>query len=246
MHLLVSTFWCPKDGSSDEQYEDAYAPSDGTYPVGDRFRAAVADGATEGYLSGEWAASLTAAWIELPKAPPARVVGQARTDFASRLGKYRARRAEEGRPLAWYEESKLDDGAFATFAGVTITSEGEVFSAAIGDSCVLHIRSNRIRHSFPLRTPAEFGLDPQLIASTGRLRGLRMHHERVLPGDTIMLCTDAFAHLMLSAAASHRTLPPLPAAGLHDEFRAWVADLRGAGRLRNDDTTLLRISVLED
>src|SRR5712692_2413403 len=104
--IFCRAFALPKLGNSAEEYEDAAAAD----PRCGRF--AIADGAAESSFAALWARLLVTGFVA---APPADLGSWA--DFLRPL---QQRWAAEvgGRPLPWYAEMKLQQGAFATFLGV--------------------------------------------------------------------------------------------------------------------------------
>src|SRR5262245_23249421 len=93
-----------KVGHRPEENEDAAAASP------DELRFAVADGATEGWESGPWAARLANAYVRRPPGP---------ADFDRWLAKVRRdwKPAAEAGPMAWYAAEKRDQGSFAALVG---------------------------------------------------------------------------------------------------------------------------------
>ena len=74
MLVFMTPFRLPKAGNTDDEYEDAFYPVSGGDLRGESLRFAVADGASEGMLSGEWAQVLVKAFCR-----------SANEDFASFL-----------------------------------------------------------------------------------------------------------------------------------------------------------------
>ena len=264
MRVLTDARWLPKAGNARDEYEDACWPAgvgrgDGRAP----FRCAIADGATETSFAGCWAEALVAAF------------GAGRFDAEGLPGALpalqRAWRERVGaRPLPWYAEEKLRSGAFAAFLGLTIAAPapGEAGGAweavAVGDSCLFALRGERLLGAFPLAAPEEFDRRPTLIASEPAGNGaIAASIERAggawESGDEFVLLTDALARWFLAAPelggapwTALRALTPgadgadAADADLDEGFAAWIAGLRRAGDLRNDDVTLLRAVVHAD
>ena len=226
----------PKRGNRAEENEDATA----TAP--DALRFAASDGATEGWESGPWAARLVAAYVERPPEP---------ATFADWLKATRdwAPPATTGE-VPWYAEEKQAQGSFATLVGVELRRSkrtgGWAWRAiAIGDSCLLHVRGEKLALAVPLSSPREFGNRPALVPSAtaracpepGWFAG------RAQPGDLFLLATDAAAARMLDPAA----LPPALAAvraALAARAPAALADwCRTVQDETNDDVSVLAITL---
>src|SRR5262245_4614002 len=95
-------FRLPKRGNTPDEYEDALAGD----PAAGRF--AVADGASESAFAGEWARLLAEGFVRAAGPWEGWLPG-ARARWAAEAG---------GRPMAWYEEAKFQEGAFATLLGL--------------------------------------------------------------------------------------------------------------------------------
>ena len=124
LRLRVSYFELPKAGNSAGEYEDACYPRylDSEDIVRDRFRFGVADGASEGYLSRQWALFLVQAFHRASSVRFEEIFVKALKRWAEWLPRYLDDRARNGRPIQWFEEAKLDEGAYATLLGVQLRS----------------------------------------------------------------------------------------------------------------------------
>lgn len=259
MHILAEPFWAPKAGNTEVEYEDAYRPEGRC--VGDRsvFRCAVADGATETSFSGLWADMLVEASRRghLSGRGWQRALARLQYDWRGRVSE---------RPLPWFAEQKVQQGAFSSLLGVTLTAptgrargpaptgrvEGRWEAHAVGDSCLFHVRGSQLIRAFPLESSAELGNRPVLLSSNPASNAalskcLPSTSGRWVPGDTFYLMTDALAHWFLGkieeCQCPRPNLRPLPRELLMSDFREWIDDLREDRQLRNDDVTLLRVDV---
>src|SRR5450755_2276592 len=146
--LRWSVLCLPKQGHTEDEYEDAWAAD----PARGRF--AVADGASETSFAGRWAQLLTEDFLAAAKPPMlAEWAGESRRRWASEV---------MGLELPWYAEMKREQGAFATLLGVgvrppTPDKPGKWLAVAVGDSCVIQVRGRRCLYSFPLAKPSDFG-----------------------------------------------------------------------------------------
>lgn len=252
MHCAVSSFWLPRDGSPAEHYEDAYFPRRTGVQVGSRLRAAVSDGASESMLSGLWAQTLVRTWCHSRRRAMNDVMAAAMSGWAAALAAYRTTREAEQRPIEWFEQPGLERGAHATLLGVELTrpgGEGRWSAVSLGDSCLFQVRGDRMVAAFPVADPAAFGNAPKLVPSLGRHLGRVVAHvERAEgtwdAGDVLYLATDALAAWFLGVTAGGgtpwRELDGM-APGDDAAFAAWAARQRSAGKLRNDDLTLVRL-----
>jgi hypothetical protein len=113
---------------------------------------------------------------------------------------------------------------------------------AVGDSCLLVIREARILRSFPLQAAADFGSSPDLLSTlegTVPRGGVRYAHGRLRPRDIMLLTTDAMACHLLAQGDAADLVARLEGENTQPTFQTWVREERDAGRMRDDDTTLL-------
>jgi hypothetical protein len=255
-----------------EEYEDAYAflPPASTGEEIDvaSLKVAVSDGASESVLAGLWARSLVDHFVNAPlKALVAPddfglYAVTATSSWEATLGDYIARREADGRPIQWYEQPKIDRGAYATLLTVGFhppmdgnladpRDDGRWSAAAIGDCCLFQVREGSLITTFPLTLSEEFGTSPHLLNSRNQDSPLISKRVVMSTGslrqqDDFYLCTDAVAAWFLREAAEGRhpweTLRDL---GTSDglEFADFVVEERASGRMRNDDATLIHVAV---
>lgn len=224
--LTWSVASVPKPGNRLDENEDAAAGD----PAALRF--AVADGASEGWQSGAWAARLAAAFVRRPPTP---------ADFPRWLGAVRQswQPPADAGPVPWYAEQKREQGAFAAFVGVefrpSTKTPGLAWKAvAVGDSCLIVLRGGRVELSFPVTAPEAFGNSPKLVPSAVAARCPRPEWlaGRAEPGDVFLLATDAGAAAILRAAAAPGGLPPFA------DPRAVLESLAAFQPPPHDDLTL--------
>jgi hypothetical protein len=259
MHVCAQAFWLPKDGNAAEEYEDAFQPD----PIGAEWAApclryAIADGSSDGLLSGEWARMLTHIWYGYRSATQPADIDEALletvcTEWSRWLDAYQRRREEQHRPVQWYEEPGLERGAFSSLLGFTLVDEGaRWYAAAVGDSCLFQIRREEVMVAFPLEHAADFTNSPLLIGSRpernqGVLESVRRISGDWQADDRFYLATDALAAWFLreqeAGKSPWRQLRDLAAAHPNRSFDDWVHALREAGHLRNDDITLIGLDI---
>jgi hypothetical protein len=248
MHVTTRLHWLPKAGNQREEYEDAAWPARAVRAAGSEFRCAVADGATESAFAGQWARQLVR-WYNTSPVDARRLHEQ----LAAEQQHWRAE--IQRTPLPWYAEAKALQGAYAALLGLRLhtpaAGEGTWEALAVGDCCLAHLRRDAVLATFPATDAAFFGSRPYLISSHPARNGELTEQTQSaagtwLPGDRFWLMTDALAHWLLAGLAGDDA----PVAQLHAEatgsrraFARWIAGLRHAGALRNDDVTLLVVTV---
>ncbi len=256
MQVHARVFWLPKTGNTTEEYEDAFYPSrDGDYG-GTQLRFAVADGASEGMLSGQWAQILVRAYcraISASQMPD--LLARALPSWREWKQHYLDLRIRQDRPVQWFEEPGLEKGAFSTLLGLTLLdgeSPGRWEATALGDSCLFQVRAGELVEALPIDDAEAFGSRPFLIASNpARNNGLleRVHYGagEWQPGDRFYLMTDALAHWFVrECEAGEAPWDLLRAADSSEAFDAWTTMLKRDRQIRNDDITLLCLEVVED
>ncbi len=214
MWICTQAFHVPKRGNAETEYEDAFFPDTG-FASRDltKFRCAVADGASESAYSGLWAQLLV------------RAFGRRKM----RLERLRNlwQRAVVARPVPWYLERKIRNGAHAAFVGLMLreekgtpktapkdpldiqigeaaTDSGSWRAMAVGDSCVFHVRGDQLLSAGPVTRSEHFDNNPVLVSSRSRdpfrqdSPNVQVLKGRWEPGDTFHLATDALAQWLLS------------------------------------------------
>lgn len=250
MHLSYCPLHVPKNGSSAEEYEDAFWPLESSEGSGvSRF--AVADGATETSFSGFWARLLVQAYCE-GEMDSADRIPEALNEVQKQ---WRAQLSD--RQLPWFAEHKMRLGAFAAFIGLTLNAESGSDSAgtwdalASGDSCLVQLRGDVVTAAFPLAESSAFNTHPILLSTEPQALASALENLKAISGtwesgDQFFLMTDALAAWFFRECEQvKRPWEVLRDLGYDESkpFDAWVAELRDNGEIRNDDVTLYRIEV---
>lgn len=257
--VRARTFSVPKAGNSEEECEDAYWPERLRERKGHIARFAVADGASEGMLSGPWAKILTRSFCRAYQRPSRssmrQLIARACDSWETWKSAYLERRAAEGRPVQWWEEQGLLTGPFSTLLGVAFlipggSETGYWDAAALGDSCLFQVKGDLLVEGFPLDRSSLFSQRPVLISAdparnAAYLDRISEKTGSVARGDRFYLATDALSAWFLREVEGGGT-PWEELDRLDDEesFFRFVGKLRSAGAMRNDDVTLTRIRVV--
>lgn len=259
MDLVIDAFSEPKAGNTLDEYEDAYCtPRSRVLSLTGRrgVRIAIADGASEGSFSRHWAQMLVREFCRTPGRALNTCLHEARKEWNQWAEHYRRDRELRGRPLQWFEEPKFEQGSFATLLGVEfrlrkLPSSAQRWTAyAVGDACLFHIRRDVLLAAFPLDQCDGFTTRPTLIASkparSRKERAALRNSGALMRGDRMYLATDALAEWVLcSLAAGHAPWELLDGVAQSSDkaFSDLVTRLRSDGEVRNDDVTLVRLSV---
>lgn len=247
-----TSFRIAKGGNRPEECEDAFRVCYSQEVSETLARAAISDGASGAAFAGEWASILVDTFVERPL----DILGlseEALHGWLS-LGQEEWRLEVPWSLIPWHGEAKAKVGAFATLLGVTIkrvsdnTDRFQFETMAVGDSCLFVIRDDRLSFSFPMKESLEFDNNPSLVCSNPAnaedlWQEVQLHSGDCVAGDRLILTSDALACWFLSQCevgeTPWRTLLALEPSQWDD----WVEEQRGAGLMRNDDTTLVIIRV---
>jgi hypothetical protein len=246
-------FQLPKRGERVEDYEDA-ADCD---PARGRF--AIADGAAGSSFSALWAKLLVEEFVRTPKPQPgpwADWLPAVQQRWSVAVG----HRASNG-PTPWFVQDRIQQGAFAAFLGVVLdevtTWRGgkrkRWRALAIGDTCLFQVRDNKLVKAVPLSRSKDFGNTPWLVGSRSACdRTLNkqggVHKGDWRSNDRLWLMTDALSLWFLQQIEAGRKPwkemdPLLLAPEPRQAFALWIDGLRKNQSIRNDDVTLLAVSL---
>jgi hypothetical protein len=236
MQIKSTTLWLPKDGNSQEEYEDAAYPNVATEEIDCHlFRCAVADGATETSFARLWADLLVRGYAD---------------EEALDVTRNKWQKEIPVEDLPWYVEEKASAGAYAALVGLTLLDDGSWHCQATGDSCLIHCRDESMIQSFPLDSADQFNNRPSLICS--KASAVTDVDQLELSGnwqtgDRFILLTDAIARWLLSGAEPE--LKRLWSLEDETDLRLFVGQQRaftgtdGRPKLHNDDLTIMRLEI---
>lgn len=240
-----------KDTAFAAEYEDAFR-------VGlEQGCAAIADGVSSAIFSGRWARILVRKVVEDPPdlsqpdgwvkwlADPRRLWLED-IDFPRMPQNQKAKLRQVGGAyctLCWVEFHSLPDQE-ARSGRCTLRAY------AMGDSCLLLIRSGRLLTSFPLAKAVDFDLDPDSICSVASSRdgqqSLAVTDIDCLDGDVVVLVTDAIGKWMLECVEAGQPTPWEQLWTLAEgDWAAAIERLREANAMKRDDTTMVVLQVGE-
>jgi hypothetical protein len=270
MNIDYSHFWLQKAGNLASAYEDDFFPY--KYPFGiiprnpkyDRY--AIADGASTAYLSGLWARILVEGFGSFEdEITKTNFFDLVQTLILNKkwnpivLPDYIKKREDEGKPLSWYDEMALQNGAASTFLEISFSLEENKLrdnfsSLAIGDSCLFQVRNDELVTKFPLNSSADFDNSPLLISSDPK-RNLNLEeniayleNQSIITGDQFFLMTDALASWFFQEH-EHESKPwEIIGERVADQssFSDWIEQLRENKLMRNDDVTLMILKIQGD
>jgi hypothetical protein len=258
MKLISSYFSVPKKGSLPNENEDFFFPHEVEIKR-DHPSIAIADGASEGFLSKLWSKILAISYVNFDRTDlDIRQFTNFCIDvYNYQKEKYIQRRKENNNPLKWFEENLMAKGSFSTLLGVTFfntTPEGGYWrSYSVGDSCIFQLRDS-IVESFPMNDSSSFGNSPDLISSNPAYNQeleskVKVKTGYFLFGDSFYLMTDAIANWFITQIAEGKR-PWVPLEEFlemdYGGLTGYVNHLREENKLKNDDVTIARVKLTED
>lgn len=221
-----------KQGNSADECEDAsiVAPNGRV--------AAVADGASSSFDSRTWARILVEAFVEQPPPP---LAPESATEWLDRSRAAFASRQQNGD--SWWGAAGSETGAFAAFAGVTVTDAGHGTIADfmfVGDCASFVLQPDgAVRSALPFEDADQLGSHPALISSKAGSVVPMWARVQLQPGERIVLATDAVAEWLLGDRTRIGTL----LAQTPEAIATVLTGHRRSGAIVNDDLTLLAMAT---
>lgn len=120
--------------------------------------------------------------------------------------------------------------------------------AAVGDTCLFHVREGELIGLFPLTEAAAFSEASRLLGSfdTDPVDVMTLVSRAwgtAVPGDRLYVCTGALGAWFL--AERERSVRPWEVPGALDQafFEVWLEDLREEGQMRAGEVTLISVEI---
>ncbi len=255
----IGRFYIQKPGNDLADYEDAFdfhakTRRSQNHLEGPVLRFALADGATVSSFTQLWAKMVASAYAHA-HLNSTLDLGQG----VQALSGHWHKQIHRG-TLPWYAQAGAGRGALTTLLGLEIRA-GESMGGspniwdtiAVGDTCLFHIRGERLLQAFPLTGASDFGNNPDLISSVvernvgfeGRVKTTQGYWA---VGDIFMLATDAMA-AWFCRQMNLGQQPWLVVQQWIDDarpalaFHGWVLRAWESGSLTEDDITIVRIEM---
>ncbi len=261
MIITVSRFMEPKRDVAPQECEDSACVGDGL-PYDEtvettQLRVAISDGASESMLARHWSRMLAERLVRDASDTASRflrVLREAVVAWPDFVDKYVEDREANNKPIQWYEEPGLARGAYATALSLTLrddTCDPTWHCVALGDCCLFLCRGGTLVAAYPLTSSDAFNSTPALAASRPVNEAAVAKHIACTAGDfrlgdIFFLATDALSAWLLreqeDGCNPWDTLRDMGTDAAPD-FAEWVAVLRHFGRIKDDDTTLVRITT---
>jgi hypothetical protein len=254
MKLVWKAFSLCKEGNREEENEDAIYPQlvNGSSLVADQFSCAMSDGATTSSFSKLWANLLVkeSSLSHNLSADINQTINAARASWKAAL---------PDKELPWPTAIKVRQGAFATLMWFHIWQKNGIFTVtsqpaehgwvahAVGDTCLFQVVKGRFVSTFPFTHAREFSNTPNLISTNlGYLRSQNGSSSgKWQRGDHFLIATDALSEWMIRNLESGSLTWALVSENLTSlvRFQTWIRYLRRQSLIKNDDTSLICITV---
>lgn len=254
MKLVWKAFSLCKEGNREEENEDAVYPQlvNGSSLVADQFSCAMADGATTSSFSRLWANLLV---------KESSISHNMSMDFYQTINAARAswKAALPDKELPWPTAIKVKQGAFATLMWFHIWQKNGVYplnthpadhgwtANAVGDTCLFQVVKGKFVSTFPFTQAKEFSNTPELISTNltyarSKCGSLSGKWQR---GDHFLIATDALSEWMIRNLESGSLTWALVSENLTSlvRFQTWIRYLRRQSLIKNDDTSLICLTV---
>jgi hypothetical protein len=162
----------------------------------------------------------------------------------------------KNRRLPWYAEERAREGSFAAFVGLVFETADDILRwhvLAIGDSCLVQTRSEKVILAFPISEPDQFGFQPLLLPSKAERQAtvaesVLVRDGTAEKGDEFYLLSDSIANWFLQGkranASSISDFERLLSDGSTNELDILFDEQRAAMLMRNDDIAAVHVRVV--
>jgi len=235
---LIQHFSIQKAGNDISECEDAWDYAEHR----EIFAIAISDGATESSFAKEWANEMVKTFVNLDQ--QSQICHDLTRWLSGSQDRWQSWLSQQALP--WFAKRKAEQGAYATFLSLQVSSDLSWQAIAVGDSCLFVVRDNCLQQSFPLQNSHEFGNCPDLVGTISSLRkgNILKVIGNAKAGDRFYLATDAIAcWIMKQIEANQNPWVKLMQLDSLDKFAVWVNELRDRHEIVNDDTTLLCLEI---
>ena len=234
--MKICALHAPKEGNTEEQYEDAFATH--THADGSTMLA-VSDGASTAVFAREWANLIVQTFVQATPLPDDNVLFETVESLAKVW-----REDVEVKATSWWAQEKLPHGSSATLLLAHI-EEQALQLLAVGDVCLFLVRENRLKYAFPVTGSHKFDTRPMLLTTEkpAEQPTVKRFECAICPSDRLYILSDAVACWFLEQyEAKRRPWEMLPASDT--EIATWLAKLRENKTMKNDDVTVISVEII--
>lgn len=245
--MLVSAFITHKKAERYADCQDRFSVNPDTKSI------AVSDGMSQSIFQKYWADILVRRYTsDKDWTPDLESVRKLSDQWKDKVNQYLENEKQAGRN-PWRAESSLKMGlsAGATIVGIRYKNRNELTCHVLGDSCLIHIRENKIQDIISSEKDVKsFDNYPDYYDSNPKNNGkgeLRTETVNLNPNDIILLVSDPFSDFLLKKRGTKEEsdlVKHLANVKTHNNFELIVAEWRNKG-MHNDDSTLVIIKTDE-
>ncbi len=247
MSYEINTFSLPKMGEAVSTNQDRLAcRADGRM-------VAISDGAGSSLYPGEWAQILVDSFC---KSEPSLTLSNSQVSkqwlppLQEEWRQFYLEKLRSPSKKWWQGGSSTKSHGSATFLGLALRDNNCWSAIAVGDSCLFKYSPlDQSLLSFPLQTSLEFKSTTSCFSSLPEYpSAIPVSKQGAYAiGDYFLLATDALSQCIL-AEHENKSIDwsQLFEVSCHQDFRELVVKLRHQKKIKNDDTSLIRIQVLPD
>lgn len=244
-----------KQGNKPEDYEDASSSSFYHQSSRKSLNIAIADGVSSSAFAGEWANYLVSSYSKSRFKEGIFLQNRIKllgSEFTNSL---------DFSNFPWYLKEKMESGAFSTFTGLSINlkknkkNKYRWNSIAIGDSCLFHIRKDKLKLGYPVLSSNDFSMFTSAISSNFTVNNklelwgkFAREQGNWKYGDQFFLLTDAIGQwFMAEYEKGNKPWKQLFSVARSSErdslFEEFIETLRREGSLHNDDVTCVIVEL---
>jgi len=254
MSVQIKSFYMQKLGNEPGEYEDS------CYYDLNKGKFAIADGASECCFAKIWAMLLTERFVKSDlslfsfKNLSSNVWREVFLRFLSIAQKEWVNRIN-WENLKWNVFEKAKSGAFASFLGLEIRKNRfkERYSykwraIAVGDCCLLRVKSQKLVDSFPITDSANFGSMPPMLSSISSPNALNQVEVDSRLGeiesrDMIILATDSVAKWIMQESKINKKIFRDLVSLESNELNPYFERLIESRKMKNDDITAIILTL---
>jgi serine/threonine protein phosphatase PrpC len=208
------------------------------------WRVAIADGASTSFLARQWAELVAEAAVAGPIDEVGDRLEATRPTWGQVLADFREQRTAANQPLAWFEETKLSEGAASTLVAVEIDPAGRTAQVrCIGDAAALLIRDGKLLHAVPTTDAAHFDNHPTLVRTVQPAPAPIAAAWELERGDQLIVASDGLAAWLLARAAEGPLEPWLDDLRDKQRFTELTDRERRSQRMADDDVTCIVVEA---
>jgi serine/threonine protein phosphatase PrpC len=247
----ITSFTLPKIGEEEQTIQDRFASNlDGSL-------VAIADGAGSSLYPSKWADILVTTFCQ-SSGDPIEKMKKSHEEWLKPLQEewrqyYLAQVSDPNRKW-WQGGSQIKDHGSATFIGLSLQhfknlEEGRWQAAAIGDSCLFKLDNKTKRlQTFPIQSSQEFKSTTKCFRSLSEYPSFspRFEEGEFEKGDIFLLATDAVAQgILVDYENKGQDWREFFVLQEKENFAKLIMRLRDRNLIKNDDTTIVLIRILD-